>query len=481
MDELWIDRLAKDANIEPETSARLWQALCSQIETRLSLGTGIQLREMGYWAARTEAEYLALLPNQERYIIPPTIRLSISHAPEQGREYVDLPQLCEALVQATEVRPEAVGRWLEAIEPRLARSMSSGRQIGWAGLGVFTPIVEAGGLRGFSFAPEDALSEVLNRPFGMFSPVAVLSSEAVEGLSVREVETLEQCLASSPIEVLIQPREELVQEPTLVDSVVVEPTMSVEPMEHPEDEATEPSAPAEDLPAASGVSTIESPPPVDVSQAPEPHGDQATAVAGDAQVDEALEQSAVYQRKSSRGRWLGLFILLVILVGIWALWRYLERRPATTSQPQLKLPTHTELVTSPPYLDTTMLWFVSTPVRSPLVAQENGMVAKPVVEDPIKPPPQTSATSPKVIEAEEIVIKPGDSLVQIALRKYGHKAFWVYIYEENRERIKNPDNIPLGTRLSLPAARKYGIDSSNTNSVSRALSLQRALLKNKKK
>lgn len=78
---------------------------------------------------------------------------------------------------------------------------------------------------------------------------------------------------------------------------------------------------------------------------------------------------------------------------------------------------------------------------------------------------------------EYFLLKRGDTLMRIALYKYGHKVFWVYIYEENRDVLKDPNNIPWGVRLRLPSACKYEIDPEDNNSVERALVLQRSLLK----
>ena len=72
------------------------------------------------------------------------------------------------------------------------------------------------------------------------------------------------------------------------------------------------------------------------------------------------------------------------------------------------------------------------------------------------------------------VITPGVFMTKIALKHYGNKVFWVYIYEENKDRIKNPNKIPVGTRLIIPDKSKYGIDASDPASVEKAL--QRAEL-----
>ena len=87
----------------------------------------------------------------------------------------------------------------------------------------------------------------------------------------------------------------------------------------------------------------------------------------------------------------------------------------------------------------------------------------------------SQSSSPEANRAEQVRLRPGDRLSRLALKKYGHKAFWVYIYEENRMRLKDPDNIPVGAVITLPAASKYQIDPTDTNSVNRALLLQRSL------
>ena len=76
---------------------------------------------------------------------------------------------------------------------------------------------------------------------------------------------------------------------------------------------------------------------------------------------------------------------------------------------------------------------------------------------------------------ERVRLRPGDRLSRLALKKYGNKAFWVYIYEENRAQLKDPDNIPVGAVITLPAASKYQINAGDTNSINRALVLQRSL------
>lgn len=51
---------------------------------------------------------------------------------------------------------------------------------------------------------------------------------------------------------------------------------------------------------------------------------------------------------------------------------------------------------------------------------------------------------------------------------YGSPWFWVYIYEENKSFISDPDNVPPGTAVVIPPAEKYGIDANDPASLKKA-------------
>ena len=74
-------------------------------------------------------------------------------------------------------------------------------------------------------------------------------------------------------------------------------------------------------------------------------------------------------------------------------------------------------------------------------------------------------------------ITAGERLTLIALKEYGHKSFWVYIYQENKDRIRNPDNVPVGTELIIPPADKYGIDKNSRESIQKADELALQLMR----
>ncbi len=66
-------------------------------------------------------------------------------------------------------------------------------------------------------------------------------------------------------------------------------------------------------------------------------------------------------------------------------------------------------------------------------------------------------------------IRRGVFLTNISLKYYGHKCFWVYVYEENKHIIANPNNVPIGTVIAIPQPQKYGIDANDTTAINVAL------------
>lgn len=79
----------------------------------------------------------------------------------------------------------------------------------------------------------------------------------------------------------------------------------------------------------------------------------------------------------------------------------------------------------------------------------------------------------------KVKIKHGDRLTVIALEHYGSKLFWVYIYQHNKAIIKDPNNVPIGTVIEIPAPELYGIDAKSKASREKAAALQSEILSGK--
>jgi len=91
----------------------------------------------------------------------------------------------------------------------------------------------------------------------------------------------------------------------------------------------------------------------------------------------------------------------------------------------------------------------------------------------ITPNPLTEPRIYKEILATEI-FHEGSRLTLMALKYYGNKLFWVYIYEANKDKIANPDVISAGTQIKIPKLNPQLIDTHNPQCLIQAKALQTA-------
>jgi nucleoid DNA-binding protein len=85
------------------------------------------------------------------------------------------------------------------------------------------------------------------------------------------------------------------------------------------------------------------------------------------------------------------------------------------------------------------------------------------------PPAVKPAAPPK--KPKKTVLPPGKTLRLLAEDVYGNREFWVYIYLENKDKIRNPNRVPSGIELRLPDRAAYAIDAADPQSVAKAKAL----------
>jgi len=70
------------------------------------------------------------------------------------------------------------------------------------------------------------------------------------------------------------------------------------------------------------------------------------------------------------------------------------------------------------------------------------------------------------------------SLTTLAERHYGHPAFWIYIYQENVDKLSSPVNIPRNVSLVIPDLKaEYDVNITDTMEIRRAIILGDIVLK----
>lgn len=78
-------------------------------------------------------------------------------------------------------------------------------------------------------------------------------------------------------------------------------------------------------------------------------------------------------------------------------------------------------------------------------------------------------------------VTPNRYLTTMSRQYYGDYRFWVYIYEENKDKISNPDRINPGTTVVIPRKEKYGIDQNDKESLAQAERKSREIQAEKRK
>lgn len=454
-EELWYVRLAELAAVQLETSQQLWRALSQQVEQRLLSGLSLTFPEIGEWKLEEHREYVARTADGKQWLIPPRLTLGLRPVEDRGVTSLSIDLLRDALVEATLVSAEQVATWLRAISTLWRALYDEGIQIVWAGLGSFTPITaESGERSGYRFLPSEALCAALNKPFSMFAPVEVAPSSSSPDLELREIDQLDQLTKVEPIEVLFAPRE-LIQEEEVTPPVVeevVEPVVAEEPQQ--------PESPAvvveeEILPAPVDEAPIEAPQPA-----------PSAAVTAPVEEDPFVDQEAHSRMLVWVFVALGIAMAFCLFIYLLSIQPELEMKDKASAAVETVQPSPAPAVPAVPAqaIDET-----DTLQTTSIATQEESTSSVAPSEAVV------STASSQAETIERVRLRPGDRLSRLALKKYGNKAFWVYIYEENRAQLKDPDNIPVGAVITLPAASKYQINAGDTNSINRALVLQRSL------
>lgn len=102
--------------------------------------------------------------------------------------------------------------------------------------------------------------------------------------------------------------------------------------------------------------------------------------------------------------------------------------------------------------------------------------------DTITTPTVLTETTVPVAEKDTVIYDTVTStLAQLSRKHFGSYEFWVYIYEENRDVISDPDRVEPNTRVRIPDAKKYGIDANDKSSIKRALAKSSEIANEKKR
>lgn len=303
----------------------------------------------------------------------------------------------------------------------------------------------------FSFLPDKELRELVNKPFSFFETTELRENVDFTDMDVVLDEPDIKETEDESIEEMIPEEKHFPEEEPVVFS---EEGSAVPPEEDPVVfSEEEPAGQPED----EGMDTLE------------PVVDERSDSSGPDSPSEEVETGLDAERKKPRTKRIAVVSMFVFLLMLFNIGLYLNRTYFFKKEKEpLRIDTvfpKGETIATEAVPDTTIVF-----------ANEDSSqtVGETTVENPEVEP---EAASPKVIA--RVKIEPGSRLTLISLKYYGSKLFWVYLYEYNRAVITDPNNVPIGTVIEVPAPEMYGIDRRDRSSIEKAAARQTEILSGK--
>ena len=463
-EEVWIKRLANEIGADQSVSKQLWSAFVHTLESLLLEGQCIYIPKLGKWSLKFKEEFVVGNP-KPTHLLPPSLGISIEHSNLQDATRID--SFASKIIEQTNIDEYIVARWLSVI-PKLTNDLlTAGQTVLYPSIAQFYLDAE-----GVHLSLDAQFRSKLNKAFSVFTAEEIVEGTDISGLEHIAV-SYEEFDYNPPIIIPLEGETEI--------------SDSEDTREEQEDE--------EEL--SQEYSQSDNTLPLSISA--QPYEEEIV----EDEISQSIDDEDVPEESTKTHKSIiGITILLLILGLATTLYFVIKSQSKTIHTKQdIKTPVERSRQASTPHHEPQIQ------ARDSVVQSSKEVSQKPPVEkattelqtqakkieqhapkkeasshaqaeqkkEDSSTHKETVATDSHANVPEEVEIGADQSLAAIAKRKYGHRAFWVYIYEENRERIHNPHNIPIGTRLSLPPAKKYNIDPNNTKSVEQALILSKSI------
>ena len=313
-----------------------------------------------------------------------------------------------------------------------------------------------------SFTPDTTMKDLINKPFAHFETVILNDGVELEDTPTEEVLEAPEMVEETPIIVEAVP---IVAEET---PVVVEETII---KETPATEVTEVPVVVEEEPTIEEETPAVEEPMEEVVEETAPEQAEETPMVEEPAIEELIalepvtetvpeekpiiteEEPMVAQAKQDKKEktinrilW-GVIVVLVLIILFGAYWMFFRSDDAHEATPMPSVPEEVAtLVEETIHMDTI---FESEP---PITMMPLELTAEELRKERV---PVLGDTLEYVINGKEPIcehtLKSGETIIRISVKYYGSKRFWPYIAKFNKETITDPDNIPIGTVIKIPA------------------------------
>ena len=325
--------------------------------------------------------------------------------------------------------------------------------------------IEIQGHSKVSFTPDTSMKELINKPFSHFETVVLNEGVELEDTAVEEVEILETTDVSettivieettppAPSEEVIPTEETPIKEP-VIEVPAAEETIVEEIVEEEETIIEQPivEEPIAQEPIAEGPIVEESEPEVPVKETIEETKKEEEKTVSIEEKEEThipvVPQDKEKNEKSINRILWGVIVVLVLIILFGAYWMFL--RPSDTAEMPVITPEVQEEVV--PLKEDTIKKDTLFESEPPIYMQPLKLTAEELRKERV---PALADTLDYRINGKEPIcehtLQSGETIIRISVKYYGSKRFWPYIAKFNQDAITNPDNIPIGTVIKIPA------------------------------
>lgn len=393
---------------------------------------------------------------------------------------IALPALVAELARTNNCADETASEFLHALARVVSKGLAEDGTVTVGGIGIFKIIDKPGGPE-VDFLPDAELAAEVNAPFSLFEPVELATGVsaadlAMETATVTETTGVPDTTAPAQTEEATEPTAPVIPEaakpevpaglPPVPAAVTIDETITdtsaAEAETEPETETVpkpqhEPETEPQPEPAPERE-PIPAPQPAPKPRTINETYSQTTRTYAAATREPVREERIVkvVDRRPNRST-VALAAVIALVAGL--VIGYLAYDWLNFNGPR-NVEISAEKVNVHPAVPVV---FETDTTATEVVPADTARTAAAAAEN--RAAQTAPAETAKVPETVTDTVGGRRYLSVIARQHYGKDIFWVYIYEENKDRISNPNNVPEGLVVVIPPAEKYNIDPASKESV----------------
>ncbi len=467
--------------LDRQVCSALMQSAIKLMAEQATEQIAVEWEGIGHFIATKHPEYVAEDPESGlQTMYPPRIsyRLSQQEPASQSVKELNATQFAFHLARYAKATEGDAEFFMHVVCKLILERLDANDPVEIQGLGVFSWVESQQGRR-MSLQVDEKMRALVNAPFACFEPMTLaveakrvetsVQEDVVDSAPEPEVETATEEVLEAEHEPVPEPEQDV--EPVAVTLSEPEPEINVEP-----ESQVEPELQPETI--AVPVSAIEQEP------------------CSEPTLMDRL-QPWIDQLKSLPKSWLyggvaGVALLLLLVVWLLLPSKKEEPQVAAVQSEEYKIQRGSEDEVEAEEESVSSAEQETPSIdQEPSKPQETLPVAKVPEPKPAAPAPKPASKptggkptndmlllengQPKMDQLGE-----GGRLTLVALRHYGDKAFWAYIYDVNAFQLGDPNNVPVGLPLYLPDPTYFKIDASDPASIRRAQNRAMQILNQKK-